>query len=177
MKLKLITTVVGFLAFSLPTFPQSAKPSVGAGPPSHPVAPANPNTILNRDFNNMTKTGRKGDHLTGSVALEGGSFPWDSIPVTVTCDGQIRYTTATDPKKATSRSRIETSAIPPISGRLLCVARRGSQLLDLILAQKGDSADALEHLRNCLTYFPPGPDRDLVKQQVAQIQPAVQAPK
>jgi hypothetical protein len=99
MKLKLITTVVGFLAFSLPTFPQSAKPSVGAGPPSHPVAPANPNTILNRDFNNMTKTGRKGDYLTGSVALEGGSLPWDSIPVTVTCDGQIRYTTATDPKR------------------------------------------------------------------------------
>jgi hypothetical protein len=176
MKLKLITTVVGFLAFSLPTFPRSAKPSAGAGPPSHPVAPANPNTILNRDFNNMTKTGRKGDYLTGSVALEGGSLPWDSIPVTVTCDGQIRYTTATDPKRLLAIANRNISDTPNI-GTITLRREAGSQLLDLILAQKRDSAGALEHLRNCLTYFPPGPDRDLVKQQVAQIQPAVQAPK
>lgn len=65
----------------------------------NPVATANPSAILNRGFNNMTKTGRKGDYLTGSVALEGGGLPWDPIPVTVTCDGQIRYATATDPKR------------------------------------------------------------------------------
>jgi hypothetical protein len=51
------------------------------------------------------------------------------------------------------------------------------QLLAVILVQKGDSPGTLEHLRNGLTYFPPGPDRELVKQQIAQIQPAVQAPK
>jgi len=39
--------------------------------------------------------------------------------------------------------------------------------------QKDDFAGALQHLRNCLTYFPPGPDFDLVKQQIAQIEPAV----
>jgi len=32
------------------------------------------------------------------VLLEGGSLPWDPILVTVTCDGKIRYTAATDPK-------------------------------------------------------------------------------
>jgi hypothetical protein len=39
----------------------------------------------------------------------------------------------------------------------------------------GHHHSALEHLRNCLTYFPPGPDLEQVKQQIAQIQPAVQS--
>jgi hypothetical protein len=142
----------------------------------NPVAPANPSAILNRDFNNMTKTGRKGDYLTGSVALEGGSLPWDPIPVTVTCDGQIRYATATDPKGYFAIANRNISDTPNI-GTITLRREPGSQLLAVILAQKGDSAGALEHLRNCLTYFPPGPDRELVKQQIAQIQAAVQAPK
>ena len=50
------------------------------------------------------------------------------------------------------------------------------QLLAVILASKQDYAGALEHLKNCLTYFPPGPNFDLVKQQIAQIEPAVKKP-
>jgi Tfp pilus assembly protein PilF len=50
------------------------------------------------------------------------------------------------------------------------------QLLAVILASKQDYAGALEHLKNCLTYFPPGPNLDLVKQQIAQIEPAVKKP-
>ena len=39
-----------------------------------------------------------------------------------------------------------------------------------------DYAGALEHLKNCLTYFPPGPSLDLVKEQISQIEPAVKKP-
>ncbi len=44
------------------------------------------------------------------------------------------------------------------------------QLLAVILAGQGKYAEALEHLRNCLTYLPPGPSADLVKRQIAQLE-------
>jgi tetratricopeptide (TPR) repeat protein len=43
------------------------------------------------------------------------------------------------------------------------------QLLAVILAGKGDFAGALEHLQSSLKYLPPGPNADLVKQQIAQL--------
>jgi tetratricopeptide (TPR) repeat protein len=51
------------------------------------------------------------------------------------------------------------------------------QLLAVILARKADYAGALEHLRNCLTYLPAGPNADLVKQQIAQLEPKVSPSK
>jgi tetratricopeptide (TPR) repeat protein len=51
------------------------------------------------------------------------------------------------------------------------------QLLAVVLAQKKDYAGALAHLRNCLTYIPSGPNADLVKQQVAQLEQRVSAAK
>ncbi|HZC66706.1 MAG TPA: hypothetical protein VE545_09050 [Candidatus Dormibacteraeota bacterium] len=50
------------------------------------------------------------------------------------------------------------------------------QLLAVILAGKGDSAGALAHLKNSLTYLPPGPNADLVKQQVAQLEKGTAPP-
>jgi hypothetical protein len=47
------------------------------------------------------------------------------------------------------------------------------QLLAVILASKGAYAEALDHLRNCLTYTPAGPNSDLMKQQIAQLEKAV----
>jgi len=44
------------------------------------------------------------------------------------------------------------------------------QLLAVILARKGDFAGALGHLRSSLTYVPPGPNADLIKQQIAQLE-------
>jgi Tfp pilus assembly protein PilF len=44
------------------------------------------------------------------------------------------------------------------------------QLLAVILAGKGDFAGALDHLRNSLQYVPPGPNADLLKQQIAQLE-------
>jgi regulator of sirC expression with transglutaminase-like and TPR domain len=47
------------------------------------------------------------------------------------------------------------------------------QLLAVILAGRGEYAGALEHLRHCLTYMPPGPNVDMVKQQIAQLEKVV----
>jgi hypothetical protein len=44
------------------------------------------------------------------------------------------------------------------------------QLLAVILAAKGDFAGALDHLKSSLKYVPPGPNADLLKQQIAQLQ-------
>ena len=48
------------------------------------------------------------------------------------------------------------------------------QLLAVLLAGKGDNAGALAHLKNLLTYLPAGPNADVVKQQVAQLEKATQ---
>jgi tetratricopeptide (TPR) repeat protein len=55
--------------------------------------------------------------------------------------------------------------------------RGTEQLLAVILARKTDYAGAIQHLQNCLTYLPAGPQADLVKQQIAQIVPKVPASK
>jgi hypothetical protein len=40
----------------------------------------------------------------------------------------------------------------------------------VIQASLGKYKEALNHVRNALTYTPPGPDADLMKQQVAQLE-------
>lgn len=49
------------------------------------------------------------------------------------------------------------------------------QLLAVILARKGDYAGAIEHLKSSLTYIPQGPNADLLKQQIAQLEQRVAA--
>ena len=49
------------------------------------------------------------------------------------------------------------------------------QLLAVILAGKGDLAGALDHLRSSVKYVPPGPNSDLLKQQIAQLEQRVAA--
>jgi len=48
--------------------------------------------------------------------------------------------------------------------------RNGEQLLAVILARKADYLGALAHLRHCLSYIPQGPDAELVKAQIAQLE-------
>ena len=51
------------------------------------------------------------------------------------------------------------------------------QLLAVILAKKGDFKGAVEHLRSCLTYLPSGPNADLLKKQIAQLEQRMGAAK
>ena len=44
------------------------------------------------------------------------------------------------------------------------------QLLAVVLARKGDYAGAIQHLKSCLSYVQPGPNADLLKQQIAQLE-------
>lgn len=53
------------------------------------------------------------------------------------------------------------------------LAPNTEQLLAVILAGKGEYAEALKHLQNSLTYMKPGPNADLVKQQIAQLEKAL----
>jgi hypothetical protein len=71
----------------------------------------------------------------------------------------------------------EASATKSLAMDPLHVQPVTEQLLAVILAQKQDLPGALQHLRNCLTYFAPGPNLDLIKQQIAQLEPAVPAAK
>jgi tetratricopeptide (TPR) repeat protein len=66
----------------------------------------------------------------------------------------------------------ETSASKSLAMDPLHVQPDTEQLLAVILVVKNDLPSALQHLRNCLTYFPPGPNYELVKRQIAQIEPA-----
>ena len=71
----------------------------------------------------------------------------------------------------------EASATKALAMDPLHTAPNTEQLLAVILAGKGDYAGALQHLRNCLTYVPAGPNADLIKQQIAQLETAVPASK
>jgi hypothetical protein len=48
--------------------------------------------------------------------------------------------------------------------------RNGEQLLAAILARKADYPGALAHLRNCLRYTPEGPNAELLKKQIVQLE-------
>ena len=98
-----LTGLFGFLALFVLAVPGVAQTPKGGGPAtggggSRPIPPADPGTLINRDWNNLSVLGRRGDKLTGMVAVAGGSLPWEPVLVTVTCDGKARFTTNTDPK-------------------------------------------------------------------------------
>jgi Tetratricopeptide repeat len=48
--------------------------------------------------------------------------------------------------------------------------RNGEQLLAVILARRADYASALAHLRHCLSYVPDGPEAELLRAQIAQLE-------
>jgi hypothetical protein len=50
---------------------------------------------------------RSGDFLPGKVMVAGGDLPWDPVPITVTCDGKIRFTANAEVSSATGWHRIE----------------------------------------------------------------------
>jgi tetratricopeptide (TPR) repeat protein len=55
------------------------------------------------------------------------------------------------------------------------LAPNTEQLLAVMLASQGQLAEALQHLKNSLTYVKPGPNRDLIQQQIAQLEKAMPA--
>lgn len=90
---------------------------------------------------------------------------------------QVWYYNALGNYKLNKKDVAETSAAKALSMDPLHTQPNTEQLLAVILADKRDFAGALAHLRNCLTYLPSGPNADLVKQQVAQLEKMAPAAK
>jgi tetratricopeptide (TPR) repeat protein len=108
MKTKIAIGLMGVLTLGGVSMAQTTRPgggTTGGGtstpPPTAPkptAEPADPSTIINRDWDRTKQQGRAGDRLTGNVDVTGGAVPWEPIKVTVMCDGKTKYTTSTDSK-------------------------------------------------------------------------------
>jgi hypothetical protein len=86
---------------------------------------------------------------------------------------QIWYFNAVGNLNLGNRKQAETSAETSLSMDPSHRAPNTEQLLAVILAGRGEYSGALEHLRHCLTYMPPGPNLDVVRQQIAQLEKVV----
>ena len=90
-KAKLVVVAIGLVAVQLAGSAQSGAQNLA-------TAGVDPNQYRYTDFETFNMKGRTGDFLSGDVTVTGGNLPWDSILVTVTCDGKASFTTTTDPK-------------------------------------------------------------------------------
>ncbi len=89
---------------------------------------------------------------------------------------QIWYFNAVGNLNLGNRARAENSAETSLSMDPSHRAPNTEQLLAVIQAGRGEYAGALEHLLHCLTYMPPGPNVEVVKQQIAQLEKVVPPP-
>jgi tetratricopeptide (TPR) repeat protein len=84
---------------------------------------------------------------------------------------QIWYWSAVGNFNIGDKEQAETAALTALSldpGHV--AAPKTEDELAVIQASRGKYKEALDHVRNALTYTPPGPDADLMKQQVAQLE-------
>jgi hypothetical protein len=87
---------------------------------------------------------------------------------------QIWYWSAVGNFNIGDKELAETAALTALSmdpGHV--AAPKTEDQLAVIQAARGKYKDALDHVRNCLKYTPPGPDADLIKQQQAQLEKLV----
>lgn len=71
----------------------AAKPGSTAGGPE-----ANSGIGNDANYAQLAEHQRGGLHFTGQIKMEDAAFPWDPIPVIVTCNGEVRYRTEADAK-------------------------------------------------------------------------------
>ena len=66
------------------------------------------------NFATLSEHQRGGLHFAGKVKVEDAAFPWDPIPVIVTCNGVVRYRTEADAKGGfvIENSRTESEVTP-----------------------------------------------------------------
>jgi hypothetical protein len=89
---------------------------------------------------------------------------------------QIWYFSAVGNFNLSHVSIAQTAAETSLSMDPNHLAPNTEQLLAVMLAARGQYKDALDHLRRCLTYTAPGPNADMIKQQVAQLEKIVPPP-
>ena len=114
-------------------------------------------------------------HLT-EIAAQQGKWPdvvdntTKQLELNPAGSPEIWYYNALGNYKTGKKDVAEISANKAVAVDPLHTQPNSEQVLAVILADKHDFAGALQHLQNCLKYLPPGPNQDLVKQQVAQLQ-------
>ncbi len=100
MKTKLF---IGLIASSFLVVGAQAQMGGGQGqsqPNANSGGNANANTNVNKqpDMDTLIRQGHAGSYYGGVVKVSSGALPWDPVLVNVVCNGETRYTTATDPK-------------------------------------------------------------------------------
>ena len=90
---------------------------------------------------------------------------------------QLWYFSALANYKLGKKDEAQTAATKALAMDPLHTLPNSEQLLAVILVDKHDYPAALDHLRNLLTYIPPGPNADLVKKQLDQLQQALSSSK
>ncbi len=99
MKIRCLLQVASIFALPFACMAQGTKP--GGGPPPNPgpttTAP-NPTPYLDRGWEDAFNKGRTGYHLRGAVTLTEGTLPWEPIPIVVSCQGVVSYSTTADPQ-------------------------------------------------------------------------------
>ncbi len=110
MKLKLFISIPVGLALSVTASAQAKGGGGGAaaGPPSNPNAEMASGTGKYANFDQLMAHQHGGMYFIGKVAVDGGTLPWDPIPVIVDCNGTVKYDTHTDTKGTFS---IESGAV------------------------------------------------------------------
>ena len=100
MKVKLFIAVLAGLALSVTA---SAQPKGGAGGAApgrrtRPKAEMASGVGKYANFDQELAHQHGGMYFSGKVAVDGGTLPWDPIPVIVDCNGTVKYDTQTDAK-------------------------------------------------------------------------------
>jgi tetratricopeptide (TPR) repeat protein len=115
------------------------------------------------------------DHLAALAAVGGKwnelvDFSNHSLELNPRGTPQIFYYSALGNYNLKKKDVAETNALKALSMDPLHTQPNIEQLIAVILAEKGDYAGALQHLRSCLAYLPSGKNADIVKQQIAQLE-------
>ena len=115
------------------------------------------------------------DHLAELAAVGGKwnelvDYSDHSLQLNPRGTPQIFYYSALGNYNLKKKDVAETNALKALSMDPLHTQPNIEQLLAVILADKGDYAGALQHLRSCLAYLPTGKNADIVKQQIAQLE-------
>jgi tetratricopeptide (TPR) repeat protein len=121
------------------------------------------------------------EHL---VSSEGQAEKWQDVLDTTNKELQINpagsprlfYYNAVANMKLNKTDAAEDSVKKAIAADPQHTEPNAEQLYAVILANKQDLPGALEHLRIAAKYLPPGPNADLVKKQIAQLESATQSP-
>jgi len=115
------------------------------------------------------------DHLAALAAVGGKwnelvDYSNHSLELNPRGTPQTFYYSALGNYNLKKKDVAETNALKALSMDPLHTQPNIEQLIAVILADKGDYAGALQHLRSCLAYLPSGKNADIVKQQIAQLE-------